>query len=144
VKVPGGQEVVDKATKPVVPVAGLAGRARPRAGTGRPELPVVLTTFAKANPGDFETRTRQELTRLGWRAGDNRRLAFRCADNRPERLDELARAGGAATHGGNDGGPDRRARAAAAHVAPADGRRVRGAIRWPPAWPPACAGRARK
>jgi putative tryptophan/tyrosine transport system substrate-binding protein len=52
---------------------------------------VVLTSFAKANLPDGETPTHQELARLGWRLGDNLRLEFRYADNRPERLDELAR-----------------------------------------------------
>jgi hypothetical protein len=31
------------------------------------KLPVVLTIFARANLGDSETQTRQELARLGWR-----------------------------------------------------------------------------
>jgi putative tryptophan/tyrosine transport system substrate-binding protein len=57
-----------------------------------PKLLVVLTAFAR-NPflADGETLTRQELTRLGWRVGDNLRLEFRYGDNRPERLDALAR-----------------------------------------------------
>jgi putative ABC transport system substrate-binding protein len=62
-----------------------------RAQSG-PKLLVVLTSFAKANVvAEFETLTRQELARLGWRVGDNLRLEFRYGDNRPERLDELAR-----------------------------------------------------
>jgi putative tryptophan/tyrosine transport system substrate-binding protein len=60
-----------------------------RAQSG-PKLLVVLTSFAKANL-EGETGTRQELARLGWRVGDNLRLEFRYGDNRPERLDELAR-----------------------------------------------------
>jgi putative tryptophan/tyrosine transport system substrate-binding protein len=56
-----------------------------------PKLLVVLTSFAKANFPEGESQMRQELARLGWRVGDNLRLAFRYADNRPERLDELAR-----------------------------------------------------
>jgi putative ABC transport system substrate-binding protein len=57
-----------------------------------PKLLVVLTILAKANlPAAFESDTRQELARLGWRLGDNLRLEFRYGDNRPERLDELAR-----------------------------------------------------
>jgi putative tryptophan/tyrosine transport system substrate-binding protein len=57
-----------------------------------PKLLVVLTIFAKANlTATFESGTRQELARLGWRVGDNLRLEFRYGDNRPERLDELAR-----------------------------------------------------
>lgn len=55
-----------------------------------PKLLVVLASFAKANL-EGETTTRQELARLGWRVGDNLRLEFRYGDNRPERLDELAR-----------------------------------------------------
>jgi putative ABC transport system substrate-binding protein len=56
-----------------------------------PKLLVVLTSFAKANFPEGETQLRQEMARLGWRGGDNLRLEFRYADNRPERLDELAR-----------------------------------------------------
>jgi putative ABC transport system substrate-binding protein len=57
-----------------------------------PELLVVLTSFAKINlAATFETQTRQELARLGWRDGENLRLEFRYADNRRERLDEFAR-----------------------------------------------------
>jgi len=55
------------------------------------KLLVVLTLLSKASLGDIETPTRQELARRGWREGDNLRLEFRYADNRPERLDELAR-----------------------------------------------------
>jgi len=70
--------------------AWLAAPALAQAPAGS-KLLVVLTSFAKANLGDFETQTRQELARLGWRVGDSLRLEFRYADNRPERLDELAR-----------------------------------------------------
>jgi putative tryptophan/tyrosine transport system substrate-binding protein len=56
-----------------------------------PKLLVVLTSFAKANVAELECVTRQELARLGWRVGDNLRLESRFGDNRPERLDELAR-----------------------------------------------------
>jgi putative ABC transport system substrate-binding protein len=56
-----------------------------------PKLLVVLTSFAKANFPGGETQLQQELARLGWRLGDNLRIEFRYADNRPERLDELAR-----------------------------------------------------
>jgi putative tryptophan/tyrosine transport system substrate-binding protein len=57
-----------------------------------PKLLVYLTAFAR-NPWleEAEALTRQELTRLGWRVGDNLRLEFRYGDNRPERLDALAR-----------------------------------------------------
>jgi putative ABC transport system substrate-binding protein len=61
-----------------------------RAQSG-PKLLVVLTSFAKANVAELETGTRQELARLGWRVGDDLRLEFRYGENRPERLDELAR-----------------------------------------------------
>jgi putative ABC transport system substrate-binding protein len=60
------------------------GFARAQSG---PKLLVVLTAYAKAN----QTSTRQELSRLGWRVGDNLRLEFRYADNQLERLDALAR-----------------------------------------------------
>lgn len=56
-----------------------------------PKLLAVLTTFARSNVPDSEAEVRQELARLGWRAGDNLRLEFRYADNRPERLDDIAR-----------------------------------------------------
>jgi len=56
-----------------------------------PKLLVVLTAFSRADLGDFETQTRQELARLGWRVGDNLRLEFRYADSQPERLEALAR-----------------------------------------------------
>lgn len=47
-----------------------------------PKLLVFLTSFARINlVATGEARMRQELARLGWRDGDNR----------PERLDELAR-----------------------------------------------------
>jgi putative tryptophan/tyrosine transport system substrate-binding protein len=62
------------------------------AAQGAPKLLVFLTTFAKANLADGEADMRRELARLGWREGDNLRLQFRYGDNRPERLDELARA----------------------------------------------------
>jgi putative tryptophan/tyrosine transport system substrate-binding protein len=55
------------------------------------KLLVVLTSVSKASLGEVETLTRQELARRGWREGDNLRLEFRYADNRPERLDALAR-----------------------------------------------------
>ena len=57
----------------------------------RAKLLVVLTSFAKSNLPEGETQMQRELARLGWRVGDNLRLEFRYADNRPERLDELAR-----------------------------------------------------
>lgn len=57
-----------------------------------PKLLVFLTSFAKTNlVATAEDQMRQELARLGWREGDNLRLEFRYGDNRPERLDELAR-----------------------------------------------------
>lgn len=57
-----------------------------------PKLLVVLTTFGRtAWMADSETQVQQELTRLGWRIGDNLRLEFRYAENQPERLDKVAR-----------------------------------------------------
>jgi putative tryptophan/tyrosine transport system substrate-binding protein len=57
-----------------------------------PRLLVLVTAFARLPSfAEGETLTRQELTRLGWRVGDNLRLEFRYGDNRPERLDALAR-----------------------------------------------------
>ena len=58
---------------------------------GGAKLLVVLTSLARASLGEIETLTRQELARRGWREGDNLRLKFRYADNRPQRLDALAR-----------------------------------------------------
>jgi putative ABC transport system substrate-binding protein len=71
-------------------LAPALAQAQAQAQAG-PKLLVVLTTFAKANFPEGETPLRQELARLGWRVGDNLRLELRYADNRPERLDELAR-----------------------------------------------------
>jgi putative ABC transport system substrate-binding protein len=53
------------------------------------KLLVVLSPFSRTPAGDAVMR--QELARLGWREGDNLRLEVRYADNRPERLDTLAR-----------------------------------------------------
>jgi len=58
---------------------------------GGAKLLVVLTSLAQASLGEIETLTQQELARRGWREGDNLRLEFRYADNRPQRLDALAR-----------------------------------------------------
>jgi putative ABC transport system substrate-binding protein len=57
-----------------------------------PKLLVVLASFEFPKvAAKIENDTRQELARLGWRLGDNLRLEIRYGDNRPERLDELAR-----------------------------------------------------
>jgi putative tryptophan/tyrosine transport system substrate-binding protein len=53
------------------------------------KLLVMLSPFPLTP--NAETVMRQELARLGWREGDNLRLELRHADNRPERLDTLAR-----------------------------------------------------
>lgn len=71
--------------------AVLAAPAFAQAPSG-PKLLVFLTSFAKTNlVAAAEDQLRQELARLGWRDGDNLRLEFRYGDNRPQRLDELAR-----------------------------------------------------
>jgi putative tryptophan/tyrosine transport system substrate-binding protein len=57
-----------------------------------PKLLVVLTSTSRTSAMvDVETEARQELTRLGWRVGDNLRVEFRYGDDRPERADAVAR-----------------------------------------------------